>query len=598
MSSKKEAFRILTDENILWRNETKHEALLLYKALYESATELRESLVEHVLRGRLKREDENQQEYELRMDYKTYNLLKYLEHENLPLTANGLKRLAAIRKKHPDWEYDPDDMEPSKVQVWQHQNEFSVEEIYSKSPKKLADFVKTYEETWERSYRNLCEIIGTTCAKNPDWCIERFEYFIDIVNELQQETMNFILWGLRVDKDENIPWTEGHITHLVKMLRVMIDKRPDGYFWHSLSSTLENWRERFHLNIDDWHDLAEKLVEIFTAFDFEREKKNEPIEWIQWAINHPLGTLTNLYLKYIQQLINEQSDEKKKYEIDTRIIKFLSSITENYENGARFGLCVMAERLRWFEFVLPDWTKQKLIPKFYTGDNSEQSIVVWSGYLWSRQLSLNLSANFKETYLSIARHFNHFGKGEQEGLVVHVAALVWFMEVNLDELKKFIEYIDASGRYKLMNSWENYLEKANKDVAEKFWEQVILPYWDWCNRQHYLALPDGNNERFHFWRLLPHSHDVFPQAVKKALAYAPSLIKDEFRFASEIAKSCLESRYSKEFVDILIAFIEADENPSWHRKQWQELWNKIRGSKEERLPELKDELAKKNIPIE
>jgi len=598
MFSKREAFRILTEEHILWRYETKHEALLLYKALYERASELREPILEYILKGRPQREDENQQEYKLKMDYKIYDFLKYLESANLPLTENGLKRLAEIKRKHPDLEYDPDDMRRPKVQVRQHQNEFSVEEIYTKSPKELGDLLKTHEETFERSYRDLCEIIGASCAQHPDWCVERLEYFTEIVTELPQEAMNYILWGLRVDKNEKKPWTDVHIMDLLRILRVLIDKRPDGNFWHSLPNTLENWYEKYHLNLDYWHDLSEKLIEIFKDFDFERGKEKGASDWTGWAINHPLGTLTNLYLKYAQQLINQQSDEKKEYQVDTRIIKFFSLITENYEKGTRFGLTLIAERLRWFEFVLPDWTKEKLLPKFYLGDNSEQSIVVWSGYLWSRQLSLDLSAHFNETYLSITPHFNDFDKGEQEGLVIHVAALVWFMETKLDDLKKFVLYIDATGRDKLLDSWENYLEKANKDVAEKFWEQVILPYWDWCNRQHHLTLPDGNNERFHFWRLLPYSHDVFPQSVRKALEYSPSLVKHEFRFAMDLAKSDLESRYSKEFLDLLVTFIKADENPYWHKSEWQELWNKVKDSEGQRLQELRDELARKNIPIE
>ena len=593
MSSKRDALKILTNENILWRYETKHEASLLYKTLYEKAPELRESIVDHVLKGRPRRKDEKQLEYELQVEYKIYDLLNYLKKANLPLTEKGLKRLAAINKKHPDLEYDPEEMDGSGVKVLQHQNEFSIEEIYKKSPKELGDLLKG-----EQANRDLFETIGATCAQYPDWCIATLEYLKEIVTELPQAAMNFILWGLRVDKDENGSVTEDHIKQLLKLLKIMTDKRPEGSFWSSLPTTLEIWVEKYNLNIDHWHDLTEKLMEIFKNFDFEREAKNEPIEWIQRAIDHPLGTLTNLYLKYTQKLIEEQSDEMQTYKIDTRIVNFFSLITENYEAGTRYGLCIIAKGLRWFEFVLPDWTKLKLIPKFYTGDNSERSIVIWSGYLWSRQLSLDLSTNFKETYLGISQHFNDFGKGEKEGLVIHVASLVWFSKIKLDDLKKFTIYIDSTGRIKLLNSWENYLQKANKDVAEKFWENIILPYWDWCNLQHYLVLPDGNNERFHFWKLSPYSHDVFPLAAKKALDYTPGVIKNEYLFARDLAKSDLESRYSKEFVDILIAFIKAIENPNWHHKQWEELWNKVKDSKAERLPELKDELAKNNIPID
>jgi len=155
---------------------------------------------------------------------------------------------------------------------------------------------------------------------------------------------------------------------------------------------------------------------------------------------------------------------------------------------------------------------------------------------------------------------------------------------------------DEKGRRELLWTWENHLEKSQKDVAEDFWRDVIIPYWDWCQNR-YLRLPDGNQERFSFWRLIPFSFDLFPQATQRAINLAPSVIEDPHLFPQRLTASGLSKSYPEEFTNFLFAFAKADQHPYWHEEEWQKLWDSVKDSATRNLSNLKDELARKKMEI-
>jgi hypothetical protein len=143
--------------------------------------------------------------------------------------------------------------------------------------------------------------------------------------------------------------------------------------------------------------------------------------------------------------------------------------------------------------------------------------------------------------------------------------------------------------------WVNHLEKSQKNLAESFWETIIIPYWDWCERQGYLALPDGNTERFKFWELLPLSYEAFPKAAKRAIRLAPSQLNHVYRFPERLLKTNFSSLYPEEFSNLLFVFIQAIQNLLWDKDVWEKLWDSIKNSGTKKLAKLRDELARKKV---
>jgi hypothetical protein len=596
MLSKEEILNLLLGQNNLWEEETRHEAMLLYKSLYEKYPESREVLIDHVLKGP---PTENvEEDLKERLKYDVFELLEYLQESGLELTNSGKRQLEEMKNNHPKWELSPDADISAPFHIGRHENPFTVEEIHSKKPSEVSEILKSYEGSWERSRRDLCITVGMTCHQYPDWALELFGSLKNIIKELPADTINPIISGLQLSDDvDKAAWDKEGGHNLLNLLEIMISEKPEAEFWTGLPSLLKNWLKILKIDADFWGKLAKKLVEIFIFFDYQREKEKIPVEWFQRSANHPYGDLTELYLEHAYQLIINQKEKGIKFELDSKTLDFFTYTIKNYALGSRYGVCILGHWLGWLEAVAPEWTEKNLIPIFYWDDNKERALVSWSGYLWNRRLSRFLSEGFSDTYLNAGRHYKEFANSEQEGLIVHVAGLLWFKDIDISDLKDFATMIDGKGRREMLWTWENHLEKAQKEVAEDFWKRVIIPYWDWTQKR-YFGLPDGNEEKFSFWRLLPFSYSLFPQAAERAINFAPTSIESEYLFPKKLLESRLSKSYPEDFTNILVAFIRADQHPEWHEEEWQQLWNDVKDSGAQNLNKLKDELARHKIKIE
>jgi hypothetical protein len=595
MLSKDNILSFLLGQDNLWDEETKHEAMLLFRSLYEKSPELREVLINYVLKG--PPTEDVKEDSKDRLEYDVFQILEYLQKSGLELTGSGEKRLEEMKIKYPKWKLRRDaDISAPFYTEWR-KNPFTVEDIYATKPSELAKMLKDYEGSLERSRRDLCITVGITCRQYPDWTLELFSCLRNIIKELPSDTINPIVSGLQLsDESDKGAWDKERGQNLLKILELMISERPEAEFWTSLPSILKNWLKILKIDTDFWGRSAKKLREIFTFFDYQRKKEKIPVEWFQRSANHPYGDLTELYLEHAYQLIVDQKEKGIKFELDSDSLDFFTYTIKNYALGSRYGVCILGHWLGWLEAVSSEWTEKDLIPVFYWEDNKERALVSWSGYLWSRTLARSLSERFSDTYLKAADHYKEFADSEQEGLIVHVAGLIWFKNIDISDLKDFVTMIDGKGRKEMLWTWENHLEKAQKEVAEDFWERVIIPYWDWSQKR-FFELPEGNEEKFSFWRLLPFSYSLFPQAAERAVNFAPASIENEYLFPKKLLGSELSKSYPEDFTNILVAFIRVDQHPEWREEEWQQLWNEVKDSGAQNLKKLKDELARRKIGI-
>ena len=598
MLSKENILSFLLEQDKLWQSETKHEAMRLLKSLYESSPEHREKLINYILIGPPLSRGKDSEDDKRYTEHKVFTMLEYLKEQGLELTQRGEKYLKEINEKYPKWKLGRDaDIENPGYGGW-HKNPFTIEDIHSKAPKEVALMLRDYEETWERERGDFCNTVGAVCRQYPEWCLELFDHLNDILTELPEDTINHIIWGLRTTNEkEKVAWNLEQVNRLVNIFQKMVEKRPVAKFWTSLPGLLQNWQKTYKAGLDFFSNLLNRLATIFKSFDYEREKKGDPVEWIQRAANHPYGDLTELYLAYAQQRVAEQKKAGINYDISPELINFFEFTIDNYDYGTRYGLCVLGRWLSWFEAIVPAWTEKKLVPAFNWATNKEMALIAWSGYLWNSTLSRYLSKLFDDYFLDAAQHYKEFGKEEQKGLTTHVAALIWFKDIELADLKKFTLLIDREGRINILAMWQLHLDKAEKPIAESFWNTTIIPYWDWCERQRYLALPSGNTERSKFWELIPYSYQVFTKAVKRAVNLAPSGLDRVYSFLEELLKTDFSAIYPEAFTNLLLAFIKAEQNPRWHKNEWEKLWDSVKNSGAKRLGKLKDELARDGVII-
>jgi len=391
------------------------------------------TITNYILNGPPRKQYRDEESYKQDAELSIFRLLSYIESNDLPLTKVAREHLEEIKRRNPDLRLPKDaDLAAAEVEVEWGRSEFTIEEILKKQPKEVARLLKEYEGHWERSRRDLCEIVGKACRRNSNWCLQLLGEIKESVTELPDDSLNPIMWGLRSkERGEEETWKIEHVKKLFVLLEKMIDERPEAKFLDGLASLVESWEKDLDLGLDLWGNLTRRLSVIFATFDYERAEEDGPIEWIQRAINHPFGTLTELYLECANKAISSQAKSGEKYDLDAEILRFFEYTTQNYAAGTRYALCLLARHLGWLEAVVPNWTEKNLVPLFYRDNNRELTIVLWSGYLWGRTLSRYLSERFRDSYLHAATYYRDFAKQEQEGFVVHVAGLAWFGNIQL-----------------------------------------------------------------------------------------------------------------------------------------------------------------------
>ena len=153
MLNKDNILSFLLGQDNLWEEETRHEAILLYRSLYEKSPELRDVLINYVLKG--PPAEDIEEDLRDRLEYDVFQILEYLQENGLELTGSAKRRLDEIKIKYPDWKLRRDsDISAPFYTEW-HKNPFTVEEIYAMEPSELAKMLKDYEGSWERSRRDL-----------------------------------------------------------------------------------------------------------------------------------------------------------------------------------------------------------------------------------------------------------------------------------------------------------------------------------------------------------------------------------------------------------------------------------------------------------
>ena len=90
MLSKDNILGLLLEEDNLWEEETRHEAMLLLRSLYERSPELREVLINYVLKGH---PTENvEEDLKDRLEYNVFEIYELISLSRF-LKFSGLSRL-------------------------------------------------------------------------------------------------------------------------------------------------------------------------------------------------------------------------------------------------------------------------------------------------------------------------------------------------------------------------------------------------------------------------------------------------------------------------------------------------------------------------
>jgi len=581
--------------NTLWRIETRNEAMLLMRALYKSEAGSREKITAAILTGPPPGPlgldgDEG-------LDWDIFQMLSFLESEHLPLLAEAQRKLGEIRQQNPEWQSNKDNSATIWTEAGRGPENITTEVIRSVEPEDIPNKIATFKDSWEKSRRGFCEGIGVSIARDPEWGRRVMNALQLNVETLPLDSINPILWGIRATLTDNtIKIEKEDVVALLNKFGSMIDSRPLPAMWTSLPSLLRQVVGKYELSIASWTEIGIRLASLFEGFDYERNEEREPIEWHQRAINHPYGDIAELFLNLAQQQVNIMLREEKPLSLDPQAEHFFFQVLNNYNVGSRYGLCLLAQRLRWLEAISRDFA-EVLLSAFDWAQGGERPLVAWSGYLWSNTLSRSLVDSFDRTYVLAAKRYAEFATGERIGLSRHVSAVFWFDPQRVDLLCEFASAVDSQLRVELLRGWKRHLQNAQEENVRRFYDAILFPYWDWCARQDFFRGDSADKERFGFWELVPLSFASFPEARRRAVERRPSTV-DHLGLLVRDAVNESTLRYPDDLTELLIAVLECDPHPQWQDKDWREGWHVLKNSGAKRLTDLENALAKKGVPLE
>jgi hypothetical protein len=582
--------------NALWRIETRNEAMLLMRALYKSEAGSREKITAAILAGpppKLSGVEGDDEE----ADWDIFDMLSFLESEHLPLIPEAQRKLGEIRQQNPEWKSNKYDSATIWTEAGKGPKNITTEVTTSIEPEDIPNKIATFKDSWEKSRRGFCEGIGVSIARYPEWGRQVINALQRNIETLPVDSINPILWGMRATTTDNSIKLDGNdVVSLLNKFGSVIDRHPVPSMWTSLPSLVRHLIGKYELSIAVWGRLGMRLASLFEDFDYERSEEKEPIEWHHRAINHPYGDVTELFLNLAQQHVNFLLGSEQPLSLEPQAEKFFSRVITNYNVGSRYGLCLLAQRLSWLEAVSRDFAAV-LLSAFDWSQGGNRPLVAWSGYLWSNTLSSGLVERFDVTYvLAAKRHFD-FASQERRGLANHVSAVFWFHPDRINLLYQFASAVDSELRLALLHGWKTHLKNAQEASAKGFFDSIVFPYWDWCERQDFFRDDITDKERFGFWELVPHSFKSFPEACLKAIQRRPSTIAHLGLFVRDAVNDSTLG-YPNELTELLIAVLECDPHPQWQDKDWREGWHALKNSGAKRLTDLENALAKKGILLE
>lgn len=358
---------LLGDRHILWRNDTRHEAMLLLREVYSLSLEsTRNRILKYILAGPpavisagLTSE---------KRDYLVFELLEYLTKvTDIPLSDQANTRHVSLKTKgfKIDLEHagmrsymvvgDRSYMADGNVQPLVAQPVH----IEKTAPEAVLDQILTYQDDFDSTQADVCEQAGIAIVDHPEWGFPVLEAIHARINEVPAELMGAILWGIHRRAKEAAEFDTGR---LLNCWHAMVTSRPEPGMWSSLPNVMEQLVVERDLDVGPWNGLARHLGELFLHFDYERKEGDSKVRWAERAGNHPLGRLVRTYLDVAQREISRQGQASENYHLPRPSRDFFELVLSQYGTGSRYGLCLLAERLSWLHAIDHEWTEDHLLP--------------------------------------------------------------------------------------------------------------------------------------------------------------------------------------------------------------------------------------------
>ena len=330
-------------------------------------------------------------------------------------------------------------------------------------------------------------------------------------------------------------------------------------------------------------DSEEDYWTIFNKFiqSVNQEEADDIEEAVNSAINNPLGILTESLLTRIGS-----RELKKGAGIpDGHIANILNTLVTKQGKSFSLARVILASRLYYFYFIAPEWTKEKLIPRFDWQESAEAAFM-WQGYLWMPRINLELIDDIKDSFAETFNHVESLGKNATR--LYHLVSVICMEYENVfatEKQKQVLLDIGTSGRVEIAN----YLSRSfpNKpDERDAYWTNRIKPFIKHAWPKEAIAVDTKTSSQFAM--VCIQTNQAFPDAVEEFKSLLCPF-SDLMYFLSSFESTNLPDAFPEDSFKLLTMVF--DDKYEWPDDTLREILNRII----ERCPMIEDRSEYKNM---
>ncbi len=563
-----------------------HEVFRAVRLAYPKASlELRGNLIETVRTYRWPYEEDPKRESHTAYQY--FNWFHWL-HKSDPTCTIANQALDEVLADYPDFEPSehPDLTHwSSPVQDVVMQGPWTVEELLAKPAADWLGDLLSFQSTESnrRDFFGLRRDVAEAARRNFDWGLELADalasdgewdayFWADLIGawsemKLDKNKYRKVLHWL--GKAELYP---KHNREIASTLHSLVKDRGPSYALHLLSQANK-------IAVALWHHL-------------DRPEQIERMDnWLDLAINHPAGILTEFWLKGLSLWREQQDPELMRISNEYRMA--LSDIVQDQELQGKLGRTILASQFGFLLAVDEVWTRENLLPLF--DPDSDDFQAAWNGFLIWGNLNPTVAAAMADPFLkAVGQIDSNLSSKRDRFIKYYISMLAYFAE---DPIGQWIPAFFQCRSQEAKNHFAVEVGYCLRDLDEaaqrEWWQRWLKQYWE-----HRLqGVPAGavleDDEAKYMLDWLPHLTAVFPEAVDLAVQMR-SIPLQNYSIIHELNEGDLWQSHPEEVAKLLVHWGKCDlQEDVWFSGM--ELINKIPQS--DISPELKQKLEELKVQL-
>ena len=503
-----------------------HEVFSFLQKNYRSATNpIRKQLVTLISSYRIIGENDVQnKEVALRTKFEFLSWLLL----DAPNCAYARDAHAPILSKYPDWQLS----EHPDYNIWMG----SVRQLGTQSPYSLNELLKMTaseciaacinfpsDHFIEPSRTGLFTEIQRACETDPKWACE-------IADELIiQNLWDIDFWYAIIGSFLTSNWEQSIWVKIFQYIRIDNVFNLDNLFYtiaDLLLSIVKNGGKSFLPNII--HETDEIALKLWNTDKINYQTSSD-FDFFTQALNHPAGKIAEYWIACIS--ISNKGLERDEQTIPNKYQSLLEDALKHGDNKSAFLRSIMMFHADYLYNIDMNWTKTKLLTLLQSKD-----IVIfrqaWDGFLYCLMNNLFVFLELHKELIYACRKISAFEESRNRFVELIAYFIIYSKIKPVSELMRvFYENSSEEDRITFLNTIRIYIQKANTNSLEVFWQNWLDEYLSCRLDNIYHSL--SSREIIEIFNWLPYLPVHFPELVKYISETEP-IEKLEFHFLYDL----------------------------------------------------------------